>query len=237
MIRVLLVDDQPLVRTGVRALLERDEEIEVVAESENGREALVDIDRHRPDVVLLDLQMPAMDGLAVLRELERRGGRPAPGVDRSTGAHVDTSTVRGVRVVVLTTFGEDDNVFTALRLGASGFLLKDAGPRQLRDAVRTVAAGDALLSPGVTRRVIERLADTAVAPGSASRLDVLTDRERDVLALVGRGMSNQEIGAELHLSPATARTHVGRVLAKLGVRDRVGLVVVAYETGLVRPGR
>jgi DNA-binding NarL/FixJ family response regulator len=233
-IRVLLVDDQPLVRTGVRALLERDEGIEVVAESQNGREALVDIDRHRPDVVLLDLQMPAMDGLAVLRELERRGG-PASG--RSTNAHADTSTDHGVRVVVLTTFGEDDNVFTALRLGASGFLLKDAGPRQLRDAVRTVAAGDALLSPGVTRRVIERLADTAVAPGSASRLDVLTDRERDVLALVGRGMSNQEIGAALHLSPATARTHVGRLLAKLGVRDRVGLVVVAYETGLVRPGR
>ncbi|MFC9088852.1 response regulator [Nocardiopsis dassonvillei] len=234
MIRVLLVDDQPLVRAGVRALLERDEGIEVVAESENGREALVDIDRHRPDVVLLDLQMPAMDGLAVLRELERRGG-PASG--RSTNAHVDTSTDRGVRVVVLTTFGEDDNVFTALRLGASGFLLKDAGPRQLRDAVRTVAAGDALLSPGVTRRVIERLADTAVAPGSASRLDVLTERERDVLALVGRGMSNQEIGAALHLSPATARTHVGRLLAKLGIRDRVGLVVAAYETGLVRPGR
>jgi DNA-binding NarL/FixJ family response regulator len=233
-IRVLLVDDQPLVRTGVRALLERDEGIEVVAESQNGREALVDIDRHRPDVVLLDLQMPAMDGLAVLRELERRGG-PASG--RSTNAHVDTLTDHGVRVVVLTTFGEDDNVFTALRLGASGFLLKDAGPRQLRDAVRTVAAGDSLLSPGVTRRVIERLADTAVAPGSASRLDVLTDRERDVLALVGRGMSNQEIGAALHLSPATARTHVGRLLAKLGVRDRVGLVVVAYETGLVRPGR
>ncbi|MFF8764362.1 response regulator [Nocardiopsis dassonvillei] len=234
MIRVLLVDDQPLVRTGVRALLERDEGIEVVAESQNGREALVDIDRHRPDVVLLDLQMPVMDGLAVLRELERRGG-PASG--RSTNAHVDTSTDHGVRVVVLTTFGGDDNVFTALRLGASGFLLKDAGPRQLRDAVRTVAAGDALLSPGVTRRVIERLADTAVAPGSASRLDVLTGRERDVLALVGRGMSNQEIGAALHLSPATARTHVGRLLAKLGVRDRVGLVVVAYETGLVRPGR
>ncbi|MEU1899977.1 response regulator transcription factor [Nocardiopsis dassonvillei] len=234
MIRVLLVDDQPLVRAGVRALLERDEGIEVVAESQNGREALVDIDRHRPDVVLLDLQMPAMDGLAVLRELERRGG-PVSG--RSANAHVDTSTDHGVRVVVLTTFGEDDNVFTALRLGASGFLLKDAGPRQLRDAVRTVAAGDALLSPGVTRRVIERLADTAVAPGSASRLEVLTGRERDVLALVGRGMSNQEIGAALHLSPATARTHVGRLLAKLGVRDRVGLVVVAYETGLVRPGR
>ncbi len=163
MIRVLLVDDQPLVRTGVRALLERDEGIEVVAESQNGREALVDIDRHRPDVVLLDLQMPVMDGLAVLRELERRGG-PASG--RSANAHVDTSTDHGVRVVVLTTFGEDDNVFTALRLGASGFLLKDAGPRQLRDAVRTVAAGDALLSPGVTRRVMSASPTPRSPPGA-----------------------------------------------------------------------
>nr|WP_218909277.1 response regulator transcription factor [Nocardiopsis sinuspersici] len=225
----MLVDDQPLVRTGVRALLERDGGIGVVAESGNGREALVDIDRYRPDVVLLDLQMPAMDGLAVLRELGRRA-------DRSPGGHVDTSTDRRTRVVVLTTFGEDDNVFAALRLGASGFLLKDAGPGELREAVRTVAAGEALLSPGVTRRVIERLADTSVDPEAAARLNVLTGRERDVLALVGRGMSNQEIGAELHLSPATARTHVGRVLAKLGARDRVGLVVIAYETGLVRPG-
>ncbi|WP_159943382.1 MULTISPECIES: response regulator transcription factor [unclassified Nocardiopsis] len=240
MIRVLLVDDQPLVRTGVRALLERDDGIEVVAESSDGREALADIDRHRPDVVLLDLQMPALDGLSVLRELGRRG-RPAPGAvreaDRSTDGHVDTSARGGPRVVVLTTFGEDDNVFTALRLGASGFLLKDAGPDELREGVRTVAAGEALLSPGVTRRVIERLADTSVAPEAAERLRVLTDRERQVLALVGRGLSNQEIGARLHLSPATARTHVGRVLAKLGARDRVNLVVIAYETGLVRPGR
>ncbi|MFI6576928.1 response regulator [Nocardiopsis sp. NPDC050513] len=239
MIRVLLVDDQPLVRAGVRSLLERDEDIEVVGESEDGRAALADIDRLRPDVVLLDLQMPGMDGLAVLRERERRRVDTSPSrrddtrghVDRSEGRHVDT------RVVVLTTFGEDDNVFTALRLGASGFLLKDAEPRTLRDAVRTVAQGEALLSPGVTRRVIERLSDATVAPEAAARLDVLTDRERDVLALVGRGMSNHEIGAELHLSPATARTHVGRVLAKLGARDRVGLVVIAYESGLVRPGR
>ncbi|MFJ9557921.1 response regulator [Nocardiopsis sp. NPDC101807] len=232
MIRVLLVDDQPLVRTGVRALLERDGGIEVVAESGNGREALADIDGYRPDVVLLDLQMPAVDGLAVLRELGRRQ------VDRSTRApepeHAAASV--GPRVVVLTTFGEDDNVFTALRLGASGFLLKDAEPAELRAAVRTVAAGEALLSPAVTRRVIERVADTSVPPEAARRLDVLTARERDVLALVGRGLSNQEIGAELHLSPATARTHVGRVLSKLGARDRVGLVVIAYETGLVSPG-
>ncbi|WP_116247542.1 response regulator transcription factor [Nocardiopsis sp. FIRDI 009] len=230
MIRVLLVDDQPLVRAGVRSLLERDEGVEVVGESGDGRAALADIARLRPDVVLLDLQMPSVDGLAVLRELERR--RVDTSTDRraDTGRHVDT------RVVVLTTFGEDDNVFSALRLGASGFLLKDAEPRALREAVRTVARGEALLSPGVTRRVIERLCDTTVAPEASARLDVLTDREREVLALVGRGMSNQEIGARLHLSPATARTHVGRVLSKLGARDRVGLVVIAYESGLVRPG-
>ncbi|HJE61119.1 MAG TPA: response regulator transcription factor [Nocardiopsis listeri] len=224
MIRVLLADDQPLVRAGVRALLERDGDIEVVSEASDGREALVEIDRFRPDVLLLDLQMPAVDGPGVLRELERRR------VDTSGRRHVDT------RVVVLTTFGEDDNVFGALRLGAAGFLLKDAGPRELREAVRTVAAGDALLSPGVTRRVVERLARVEPPPNAGERLAGVTDREREVLTLVGRGMSNQEIGAELHLSPATARTHVGRLLAKLGVRDRVGLVVVAYESGLVRPG-
>ncbi|WP_431868029.1 response regulator [Nocardiopsis eucommiae] len=222
--RVLLVDDQELVRAGVRSLLEREGDIEVAAEAEDGRAALVEVDRHRPDVVLLDLQMPVMDGLAVLRELERRR------VDTSGRRHVDT------RVVVLTTFGEDANVFTALRLGAAGFLLKDARPRELRDAVRTVAAGEALLSPGVTRRVIERLAGSEPPPEAVARLEAVTFREREVLALVGRGMSNQEIGAELHLSPATARTHVGRLLAKLGVRDRVGLVVLAYESGLVRAG-
>ncbi len=218
------MDDQELVRAGVRSLLEREGDIEVVAEAADGRRAVVEIDRHRPDVVLLDLQMPVMDGLGVLRELERRR------VDTSGRRHVDT------RVVVLTTFGEDDNVFSALRLGAAGFLLKDAKPRELRDAVRTVAAGEGLLSPGVTRRVIERLAVTELPPGAAARLDGLTVREREVLGLVGRGMSNQEIGAELYLSPATARTHVGRLLAKLGVRDRVGLVVLAYESGLVRAG-
>ncbi|MFE1166094.1 response regulator [Nocardiopsis sp. NPDC058789] len=222
--RVLLVDDQELVRAGVRSLLEREGDIEVAAEAEDGRAALVEVDRHRPDVVLLDLQMPVMDGLAVLRELERRR------VDTSGRRHVDT------RVVVLTTFGEDANVFTALRLGAAGFLLKDARPRELRDAVRTVAAGEALLSPGVTRRVIERLAGSEPPPEAVARLEAVTFREREVLALVGRGMSNQEIGAKLHLSPATARTHVGRLLAKLGVRDRVGLVVLAYESGLVRAG-
>ena len=224
MIRVLLADDQPLVRAGVRALVERDGDIEVVAEASDGRAALVELDRFRPDVLLLDLQMPVLDGLDVLRELERRR------TDVSGRRHVDT------RVVVLTTFGEDDNVFGALRSGAAGFLLKDAGPGELREAVRTVAAGEALLSPGVTRRVVERLMEVEPPPGADRRLEGITDREREVLALVGRGMSNQEIGAELHLSPATARTHVGRLLTKLGVRDRVGLVVVAYESGLIRPG-
>ncbi|AFR08899.1 response regulator transcription factor [Nocardiopsis alba] len=224
MIRVLLADDQPLVRAGVRALVERDGDIEVVAEASDGRAALVELDRFRPDVLLLDLQMPVLDGLDVLRELERRR------TDVSGRRHVDT------RVVVLTTFGEDDNVFGALRSGAAGFLLKDAGPGELREAVRTVAAGEALLSPGVTRRVVERLVEVEPPPGADRRLEGITDREREVLALVGRGRSNQEIGAELHLSPATARTHVGRLLTKLGVRDRVGLVVVAYESGLIRPG-
>lgn len=219
-----MADDQPLVRAGVRALLERDGDIEVVSEASDGREALVELDRFRPDVLLLDLQMPAVDGLGVLRELGRRR------VDTSGRRHVDT------RVVVLTTFGEDDNVFGELRLGATGFLRKDAGPRELREAVRTVAVGDALLSLGVTRRVVERLARVEPPPNAGERLVGITDREREVLALVGRGMSDHEIGAELHLSPATARTHVGRLLAKLGVRDRVGLVVVAYESGLVRPG-
>jgi DNA-binding NarL/FixJ family response regulator len=223
-IRVLLADDQPLVRAGVRALVERDGDIEVVAEASDGRATLVELDRFRPDVTLLDLQMPVLDGLEVLRELERRR------TDVSGRRHVDT------RVVVLTTFGEDDNVFGALRSGAAGFLLKDAGPGELREAVRTVAAGEALLSPTVTRRVVERLVEVEPPPGAERRLAGITDREREVLALVGRGMSNQEIGAELHLSPATARTHVGRLLTKLGVRDRVGLVVVAYESGLIRPG-
>ncbi len=165
MIRVLLVDDQPPARTGVCALLERDEGTGAAAESGNGREALADIDRYRPDAVLPDLQTPAMDGPAVLRELGYRA-------DRSSGGHVDTSTDRRTRVVGLTTFGEDDNVSTALRLGASGFLLKDAGPGELGEAVRTVAAGEVPLSPGVTRRVVERLADTSVAPEAAARTDV-----------------------------------------------------------------
>lgn len=231
MITVLLSDDQPLVRTGVRSLVERDGDIdiEIVAEAETGRDALVGVDRHRPDVLLLDLQMPDLDGIQVLRELDRRRSAERQGAT-SAHRHVDT------RVVVLTTFGEDSNVFAALAAGAAGFLLKDAGPAELREAVRTVAAGESLLSPDVTRRVVERMVAATPAPGAEERLSVLTARERDVLTLVGRGRSNREIGQELHLSPETARTHVGRVLAKLGARDRAGPVAIAHETGLVRPG-
>lgn len=218
MIRVVLVDDQPLVRAGIRALLERAEDVEVVGEAADGREGVALVRRARPDVVLMDLQMPVLDGIAATREIV---------------AH------DGPRVVVLTTFDDDANLFAALRAGAAGFLLKDASPDELRSAVRTAAAGDALLSPAVTSRVVAQAVsagrrDDVLAEQVATRL---TDREREVLARVGRGLTNDEIGAALFMSPATARTHVGRVLTKLGVRDRAGLVVVAYETGLVRPGR
>jgi len=217
-IRVVLVDDQPLVRAGIRALLERAEDVEVVGEAADGREGVALVRRARPDVVLMDLQMPVLDGIAATREIV---------------AH------DGPRVVVLTTFDDDANLFAALRAGAAGFLLKDASPDELRSAVRTAAAGDALLSPAVTSRVVAQAVsagrrDDVLAEQVATRL---TDREREVLARVGRGLTNDEIGAALFMSPATARTHVGRVLTKLGVRDRAGLVVVAYETGLVRPGR
>ncbi len=220
MIRVVLVDDQPLVRTGIRALLERAEDLEVVGEAADGGAGVALVRRTRPDVVLMDLQMPVLDGVAATREIVGEPGEDGP------------------RVVVLTTFDDDANLFAALRAGASGFLLKDASPDELRSAVRTAAAGDALLSPAVTSRVVARAVragrrDEALAVAVAERL---TDREREVLAHVGRGSTNDEIGAALFMSPATARTHVGRILTKLGVRDRAGLVVVAYETGLVRPG-
>lgn len=220
MIRVVLVDDQPLVRTGIRALLERADDVEVVGEAADGRDGVALVRRARPDVVLMDLQMPVLDGVVATREIVGELGEDGP------------------RVVVLTTFDDDANLFAALRAGASGFLLKDASPEELRSAVRTAASGDALLSPAVTSRVVAQAVsagrrDDALAHVVAERL---TDREREVLAHVGRGLTNDEIGATLFMSPATARTHVGRILTKLGVRDRAGLVVVAYETGLVRPG-
>ena len=218
MIRIVLVDDQELVRTGLRALAERDGDIEVVGEASDGRTGLSRVRELRPDVVLMDLRMPQLDGIAATARITAD-----PALD-------------AVRVVVLTTFDEDEDVLAAIRAGAAGYLLKDVAPAALREAVRVVAGGEALLSPAVTTTVLARLGEhlaTRVEPGL---LDALTPREREVLALVGRGMSNDEIGARLHLSPATARTYVSRLLAKLRARDRSRLVVLAYESGLVRPG-
>ncbi len=216
-IRVVVVDDQHLVRTGLRALLERAPDIEVVAEAGDGAAAVTAVRAERPDVVLMDIRMAGTDGLEATRRI------------------LADPALSGVHVVMLTTFDDDEYLFEAIRAGAAGFLLKDTGPDALREAVRTVAHGNALLSPAVTRRVLAAAARTP-AP-DPRRLAVLTDRERDVLAQVGAGRSNAEIGAALYLSPETARTYVSRLLTKLGARDRSQLVVIAYETGLVRPGR
>jgi DNA-binding NarL/FixJ family response regulator len=217
---VLLADDQTLVRAGFRVLLERDDGIEVVGEVADGAEAVAAARTARPDVVLMDIRMPVLDGLEATRRI------------------VADELLAGVRVVVLTTFELDEYVFEALRAGASGFLLKDIDPDDLRQAVRVVAAGNALLSPSVTRRLITEFATRpAPPPSDPSRLAPLTEREREVLALVAAGLSNDEIGRRLFMSPATAKTHVSRAMAKLGARDRAQLVVAAYETGLVTPGR
>jgi DNA-binding NarL/FixJ family response regulator len=218
-IGVLLVDDQTLVRAGFAQLLARDAEIEVVGEAENGQDG-VDLARELgPDVVLMDIRMPVMDGLEATRRI------------------VADPRTAGTRVVVLTTFDLDEYVFEALRVGASGFLLKDTEPEELRRAVRVVAKGEALLSPSVTRRLIaEYTQKLATPPLDPAPLEVLTDREREVVALVGEGLSNQEIAERLYMSPATAKTHVSRAMTKLGVRDRAQLVVLGYETGLVKPG-
>jgi DNA-binding NarL/FixJ family response regulator len=218
-VRVLLADDQTLVRSGFRVLLERDEEIEVVGEASHGAEVVERTRSARPDVVLMDIRMPGMDGLEATRRIV---GDPA---------------LAGVRVIILTTFDHDEYVFQALHAGASGFLLKDVDPDDLRDAVRVVARGDALLSPSVTRRLI---AEYVSQPGrhrhSPAELDELTEREREVLVHVAAGLSNDEIAERLVISPATAKTHVSRILLKLDARDRAQLVVIAYESGLVRPG-
>jgi len=217
-IRVLLADDQALVRAGFRALLDAQDDVEVVGEAGDGAEAVRLAVRYRPDVVLMDIRMPGLDGLEATRRI---AADPA---------------LSGVRIVILTTFDLDEYVFEALRVGASGFLVKDTEPVDLLRGIRAVASGDALLSPGVTRRLIEEFASRARAPRPPTELSGLTDREREVMALVGAGLSNDEIAERLVVSPATAKTHVSRAMVKLGARDRAQLVVFAYEAGLVRPG-
>ena len=218
MIEVLLADDQALVRGGFRALLDAEDDIAVVGEAGNGREAIALTREKQPDVVLMDIRMPELDGLAATREVA---------ADARLG---------DVRIVILTTFELDEYVFEALRSGASGFLVKDTEPVDLLAAVRLVASGEALLSPSVTRRVIEEFASRAKEPPPSGPLDELTEREREVMALVAGGLSNEEIAGRLVVSPATAKTHVSRAMVKLAARDRAQLVVLAYEHGLVRPG-
>ena len=218
MIKVLLADDQALVRAGFRALLDAQDDVQVVAEAADGAEAVRLAARYRPDVVLMDIRMPGIDGLAATRAI------------------VADPTLANVRIIILTTFDLDEYVFEALRSGASGFLVKDTEPVELLRAVRAVASGDALLSPGVTRRLIAEFTSRAPAPSPPATLDVLTEREREVTALVGAGLSNEEIAEQLVVSPATAKTHVSRAMGKLGARDRAQVVVYAYESGLVRPG-
>jgi DNA-binding NarL/FixJ family response regulator len=218
MIRVLLSDDQPLVRAGLRVLFEGEQDIAVVAEAAHGEAALQLARQTQPDVALMDIRMPVMDGLQATREIA---------ADPQLAA---------VRVLILTTFESDEYVFEALRAGASGFLLKDAEPTELLQAVRVIAAGDALLSPSVTRRLIARfLATPEHEPSHPEQLDALTERERQIMAVVARGSSNDEIADLLTISPATVKTHVSRAMVKLGARDRAQLVVLAYESGLVSP--
>jgi DNA-binding NarL/FixJ family response regulator len=215
-IKVLLADDQVLVRTGFKVLLDVEDDITVVGEAADGAEAVTLARATRPDVVLMDIRMPVLDGI------------------KATGQIAATRGLEQVRVLILTTYDTDAYVFEALQAGASGFLLKDAGPAELLHAIRVVAAGEALLAPRITRRLIAQFTAVRAAHQLAEeRLAVLTHREREVVALVGHGLSNSEIAAELTLSPATARTHVSRAMVKLAARDRAQLVVIAYQTGLV----
>ncbi|MCU1542516.1 MAG: DNA-binding response regulator [Microbacteriaceae bacterium] len=219
MIRVAIADDQQLIRGGFRSLLDSEPDIEVVGEAGTGVEAVALVKGQRPDVVLMDIRMPDGDGLW------------------ATGQIAADPELADTHIVIVTTFELDDYVGQAIRAGASGFLVKDTEPVELIRAVRVVAGGDALLSPGVTKRLLERIAGGLAEPPDATQLALLTDRERQVLGLVGVGLTNDEIGRELFLSPLTAKTHVSRIMSKLSARDRVQLVVVAYETGLVTPGR
>ncbi len=220
MIRVVIADDQALVRAGLRVLIDAEDGVEVVGEAEDGETAVALVAETRPDVVLMDIRMPGLDGLAATRRIASDEG------------------LDGVRVVILTTFELDEYVFEALRSGASGFLVKDTEPVDLLRAIRVVADGESLLSPGVTRRLIgEFVARPQGRTFAPDALEPLTDREREVVALVAAGLSNEEIAADLVISPATARTHVSRAMVKLHARDRAQLVVLAYESGLVAPGR
>ena len=218
MIRVLIADDQALVRAGFRALLDAQPDIEVVGEAADGAAAVRIAAQTRPDVVLMDIRMPGLDGIEATRRITA------------------DQRCAGTRIVILTTFDLDEYVFDALRCGASGFLVKDTEPVDLLRGVRAVADGAGLLSPGVTRRLIEQFVARSPATRPQVCLDALTEREREVMALVGAGMSNEDIAGHLHLSPATAKTHVSRAMGKLGARDRAQLVVFAYEAGLVSPG-
>jgi DNA-binding NarL/FixJ family response regulator len=218
-LRVLIADDQALVRAGFRMILDAAEGIEVVGEASNGEDAIAAVRRLQPDVALMDVRMPTMDGLEATRRI-LAGNANAP------------------RVIMLTTFDIDEYVYSALRAGASGFLLKDVSPEQLVAAVRLIAAGDALLAPSIVRRLVERFATPVPTPASTrnANLSELTTREREVLVLIARGLSNAELAEHLTLSEATVKTHVARILSKLGLRDRVQAVVLAYESGLVSPG-
>ena len=210
-IRVLVADDQSMVRAGFRMLLSREQDVEVVAEASNGLEAVAAAARFRPTVVLMDIRMPGLDGLQATRRI--------------------LATDDTARILILTTFDLDEYIYEALRAGASGFVLKDDPPEQLLAAIRTVAAGDALLSPAVTKRVIRQFARIP-RPSPPKQLDELTERELDVFRLIARGLSNAEIGQQLYISDTTVKTHITHILAKLGLRDRVQAVVLAYETGL-----
>ena len=217
MTRVLLADDQPLVRVGLRKILESEPELVVVGEAADGEDAVHEARLHRPDVVLMDIRMPVLDGIEATRRI--------------------LAVLPATRVLILTTFGLDTYVFDALRAGASGFMLKDAPPEELVAAVRIVASGEALLAPAVTRGVIEEFARRpAAAPRPSPALDELTPREREVLELLARGLSNPEICERLVVSEATTKTHVARILQKLGLRDRIQAVIYAYEAGVVTPG-
>jgi DNA-binding NarL/FixJ family response regulator len=216
-VRVVLVDDDDLMRAGLRSVLSSDETIDVVGEAGDGREAVRRIRELSPDLVLMDIRMPDLDGIAATREV--------------------LASSPGVKVVVLTTFEEDDYIFDALSAGASGFLLKRTRPEELIAAIHTVADGDSLLSPSVTRRVIDRMAGEPTLVQASPRVDELTPREREVLELVARGLSNREIAERFVIEESTVKTHIKRILMKLGLRDRVQAVIFAYENGLTRPGR